>query len=82
MPEKTLDALLDHGNPNPSDTVLEDVDASRQAIEDLMGFGIDVEEVGEELQRDGVVLFSKSYDQLLGTIEVRRKAAVGTGVRA
>jgi transaldolase/glucose-6-phosphate isomerase len=82
MPEKTLDALLDHGNGNPSDTVLEDMDASRQAIEDLMGFGIDVEEVGEELQRDGVVLFSKSYDQLLGTIEERRKAAVGTGVRA
>ena len=82
MPEKTLDALLDHGNRTPSDTVLEDVDASRQAIEDLMAFGIDVEEVGEELQRDGVVLFSKSYDQLLGTIEERRKAAVAARVRA
>jgi len=77
MPEKTLDALLDHGSASPSDTVLEGVAESRKILADLAGAGIDVEAVGEELQKDGVVLFEKSYDQLLGTIEQRRKAAAG-----
>ncbi|HTS03172.1 MAG TPA: transaldolase [Thermoanaerobaculia bacterium] len=82
MPEKTLDALLDHGSASPSDTVLEGVEESRRTLDELGAAGIDVEAVGEELQRDGVALFAKSYDQLLGTIEERRRAAVGTGVRA
>jgi transaldolase/glucose-6-phosphate isomerase len=77
MPEKTLDALLDHGNATPSDTVLEGIEGSRKVLADLAGAGIDVEAVGEELQKDGVVLFEKSYDQLLGTIEQRRQAAAG-----
>lgn len=77
MPEKTLDALLDHGNATPSDTVLEGLEGSRKVLADLAGAGIDVEAVGEELQKDGVVLFEKSYDQLLGTIEQRRQAAAG-----
>ena len=41
-----------------------------------MAFGIDVEAVGEELQRDGVALFGKSYDELLATIEERRRATL------
>jgi transaldolase/glucose-6-phosphate isomerase len=82
MPEKTLEGLLDHGSENPSDTVLEGVEESRKTLDDLKAEGIDVEEVGERLQKDGVVLFSKSYDQLLGTIEQRRQAAVAAGVRA
>jgi transaldolase / glucose-6-phosphate isomerase len=77
MPEKTLDALLDHGSKTPSDTVLEGVSESRKVLDDLKAIGIDVEAVGEELQKDGVVLFEKSYDQLLGTIEQRRQAAAG-----
>jgi len=40
--------------------------------------------VGEQLQRDGVVLFAKSYDELLATIESRRAEAVkaSAGVKA
>ncbi len=82
MPEKTLDALLDHGSGAPSDTVLEGVAESRKVLDDLKTLGVDVEAVGEELQRDGVALFEKSYVQLLGTIEKRRQAAAPAGVRA
>jgi transaldolase/glucose-6-phosphate isomerase len=81
MPEKTLEALLDHGSKTPSDTVLEHVAESRRVLDDLRAIGIDVEAVGEELQKDGVVLFEKSYDQLLGTIEQRRQVAAA-GVKA
>ncbi len=82
MPVKTLDALLDHGSKSPSDTVLEGVAESGKVLDDLRAAGIDVEAVGEELQKDGVALFAKSYDELLGTIEKRRQAAAAAGVRA
>jgi transaldolase/glucose-6-phosphate isomerase len=71
MPEKTLDALLDHGR-TPGDTVKEDVPAARRTLDDLRAVGIDVEAVGDELQKDGVALFEKSYTELLATIETRR----------
>lgn len=71
MPEKTLEALLDHG-ACPGDTVLEGVDEARKVLAGLKAAGIDVEAVGEKLQADGVALFSKSYDELLATIEKRR----------
>jgi transaldolase len=80
MPEKTLDALLDHGK-SLGDTVLEDVDGARKTLEDLKSIGIDVEEVGERLQVDGVKLFATSYDDLLSTIESRRAEAVGQAPR-
>jgi transaldolase len=83
MPEKTLEALLDHGTC-PGDTVLEGVDEARTTLDALKAAGIDVEAVGETLQADGVVLFSKSYDELLATIGTRRAAAAGasTGAKA
>jgi transaldolase/glucose-6-phosphate isomerase len=74
MPEKTLDALLDHGKC-AGDTVLEGVDACRKDLDDLRALGIDVEDVGEQLQVDGVALFERSYDELLSTIEDRRALA-------
>jgi len=81
MPEKTLDALLDHGTC-PGDTVLKGVDEARRVLGGLKAAGIDVEAVGETLQADGVVLFSKSYDELLATIEKRRAAAAGASAAA
>ncbi len=81
MPEKTLGALLDHGRCS-GDTVLEGVDDARKVLDDLRTFGLDVEALGEKLQADGVASFSKSYDDLLATIEARRLAAAPkTGVR-
>lgn len=77
MPEKTLEALLDHGKA-PVDTVKEGVAEARETLDDLRALGIDVEAVGEELQKDGVVLFEKSYDDLLEAIETRRVEALKT----
>ena len=83
MPEKTLEALLDHGK-TPGDTVREGVAEAKKTLDDLRAVGIDVEAVGDQLQKDGVVLFAKSYDELLATIESRRAEAVkaSAGVKA
>ena len=83
MPEKTLEALLDHGR-TPRDTVLEGVTEAKKTLDELRAVGIDIEAVGEQLQKDGVVLFAKSYEELLATIESRRAEAVkaSAGVKA
>jgi transaldolase/glucose-6-phosphate isomerase len=83
MPEKTLEALLDHGR-TPGDTVLEGVAEAKKTLDDLRDVGIDIEAVGEKLQEDGVALFTKSYEELLATIESRRAEAVkaSAGVKA
>ena len=75
MPEKTLDALLDHGKC-PGDTVTQGVEESKKLLDDLRAIGIDIEVVGEKLQKDGVKLFEQSYDELLTSIEARRVAAL------
>ncbi|HEX7614568.1 MAG TPA: transaldolase [Thermoanaerobaculia bacterium] len=80
MPEKTLEALLDHGR-TPRDTVKEGLPAARQTLDDLRAAGIDVEAVGDELQKSGVLLFEKSYDNLLASIETRRVEAMKTRPR-
>ena len=56
--------------------MLEGVDEARHTLARLNAHGIDVEALGERLQVEGVGLFEKSYDDLLGTIEGRRKSVV------
>lgn len=75
LPEKTLVALLDHGR-DLGHTVLEGVDEARRTLDDLKELGLDVEHLGEKLQGEGVVSFEKSYDELLGVVEERRRAAL------
>jgi transaldolase/glucose-6-phosphate isomerase len=77
MPEKTLEALLDHGKC-PGDTVLRGVDEARKTLDELRSIGLDVEAVGEQLQKDGVALFTKAYEELLNTIESRRAEVTKT----
>ncbi len=75
MPEKTLEALLDHGRTR-GDAVREGVPEARRLLDDLRAVGIDVEAVGEELQKNGVALFEKSYVELLAAVETRRAEAL------
>ncbi|HEX7580464.1 MAG TPA: transaldolase family protein, partial [Thermoanaerobaculia bacterium] len=80
IPEKTLEALLDHGRCL-GDTILEGVDESRRTLDALAEEGVDVEAVGEQLQTEGVAAFAKSYDDLLGTIEKRRMEVLQDSAR-
>lgn len=66
LPDKTLAALLDHGKADPTlDFGVPDAEAHMVALESL---GIDLDEVGEALQTDGVRLFAESYDKLIEAV--------------
>jgi transaldolase len=64
MPEKTLDAVADHGRVH-GDTI-EGTAAESQAVFDkLAAAGIDLTDVFRHLEEDGVQKFEKSWEELL-----------------
>lgn len=74
LPPKTLDAFRDHGEPRESLT--EGWDEADARIEALGRLGIDLDQVTEELQREGVDAFARSFDQLLESVEAKRRTLV------
>jgi transaldolase/glucose-6-phosphate isomerase len=71
MPPSTIKDFLDHGRVR--DSLEEDVAAARKVLERLAAAGIDMEQVTDKLQRDGVASFAKSFQDLLDTIAGRRQ---------
>jgi transaldolase len=76
MPLSSVEAFADHGVVR-GQTVLEDLGRARRLWSDLIRVGIDEEEVGEQLETEGVDKFAASYQALLDTIEAKRAAATG-----
>jgi transaldolase len=71
MPLSTVEAFADHGIVR-GDTLLEDLDRARRLWSDLIRVGIDEEEVGEQLEAEGVEKFAASYQKVLDTINAKR----------
>jgi transaldolase len=75
MPDSTVSDFLDHG------TVARTVDAhqdeARSVIDRLAAAGIDMEEVAEVLEAEGVASFAASFDDLMDSLAA--KAAELTG---
>jgi transaldolase len=68
MPEKTLDAVADHGEIT-GDTVSGSYDSSRRVMSDLADQGISYDEVVETLEVEGVDKFEKSWAELVEGVE-------------
>ncbi len=73
MPEKTLLAFADHGEPR-GDTVHGTYDASRQVIADLEAVGVPYDEVVTLLEVEGVQKFDASWAELLASVDTALKA--------
>jgi transaldolase/glucose-6-phosphate isomerase len=50
-----------------------DINDARQALREVEASGISMERVTEELLAEGVASFAKSFDELIETIESKRK---------
>jgi transaldolase len=72
MPLETIDAFLEHGNL--ARRLDERVDDAREAIRMVEAQGISMATVTDELIREGVEAFGKSFDELIATIDQKRKA--------
>jgi transaldolase len=71
VPEKTLEAFLDHGVVQ--ETCTSDDGDAQQVIDDLQKLGININDVCAQLLTDGVVAFERSFVSLLEAIEKKAK---------
>ncbi len=71
MPPETLNALRDHGKVHS--TLQQGIEEAEQQLADLERLGVDLDAITEQLQKDGVKAFADSFDQLLSTLEKKRK---------
>jgi transaldolase len=67
MPLETIEAFADHGEVR-GQTGKEDLDRAHRLWSDLASLGIDEDEVGDRLDREGVEKFADSYNGAVETI--------------
>jgi transaldolase len=69
LPDATIEAFNDHG------TVARTVDAGIDEVHTvwstLADVGVDMDDVAEQLEREGVSSFQKSFDELLGALTTK-----------
>jgi transaldolase len=67
MPEATLEAVADHGEIR-GDTVTGGYAEARQVFDELKAAGIDIDDVTEVLEKEGVQKFEDSWAELLDSV--------------
>jgi transaldolase len=67
MPEATLQAVADHGGIR-GDTIRDGYAAAHAAINDLAKIGIDMADVADLLEQQGVESFEKSWEELIASV--------------
>ena len=70
MPLETIEAFADHGEVR-GQTATEGLDRAHRLWADLAALGIDEDDVGDRLEREGVEKFSDSYNGAVEAIEAK-----------
>jgi transaldolase len=70
MPLETIEAFADHGEVR-GQTATEDLDRAQRLWSDLAALGIDEDDVGWRLEREGVEKFADSYNAAVDTIRAK-----------
>jgi transaldolase len=73
MPEKTLDAVADHGRVH-GDTIEGTAAESQAVFDNLAAVGVDLTDVFRHLEEDGVQKFEKSWEELLEATQAQLDA--------
>ena len=72
MPTQTIKDFLDHGTVER--TLDRGFDEAAQAFRELEAQGIEMDTVTAELLEEGIATFAKSFDELLASIDSKRKS--------
>ena len=72
MPEETIMAYQDHGDPQPR--LEQDLDEAQRVFDELAAAGIDYDDVTRTLEREGVEKFAASFDELLQALDAKRRS--------
>jgi transaldolase/glucose-6-phosphate isomerase len=74
IPEETLNAYRDHGDP--ASRLEDDLDLAHEVLDGLSEVDIDIDQVTQQLEDEGVVKFVKPFDHLMDTLKKEREAAL------
>lgn len=67
IPHSTMDAFLGHGSPHL--TIEEESNGAKDLLKRLNDLNIDINQVCQRIQDEGVDAFQRSFDKLIDTIE-------------
>ncbi|HUM71736.1 MAG TPA: transaldolase family protein, partial [Chloroflexota bacterium] len=70
MPPGTIEAFRDHGRL--ANTLEQEVDKAWELLDNLAELHINLDDITEQLQIEGVIAFEKAFDALLDTIAAKR----------
>jgi len=76
IPKKTIDAFRDHGTAR--ETIEEGLEEAKRDLAKIEAAGIDLGEIFERLQKEGIEAFDASYKNLLKVIETKKQALVAS----
>ena len=77
LPLETIDHFRDHGKIHPK--LQEGIEEAKEVLGGLARLGVNLDDITEQLQEDGVKAFADSFDQLLSALEEKRKALLAVG---
>ena len=83
VPPQTLEAYRDHGEAGSS--LMAELDEAKRDLESLAALGLDLGQITEDLQREGVEKFAQPFDDLLASLAEKRtelSSASAAGVSA
>jgi transaldolase len=70
VPPATLKAFKDHGTA--AETLIEDIDGADETMDMLAEVGVDMQQVTNQLQVEGVALFVEAFENLLSQVDAKR----------
>lgn len=71
LPVETLDAFRDHGKV--ADTLVQDLDKATREMLELKQTGIDIDQITQKLEDEGIDKFNQAYDKLLKSIDTEKQ---------
>lgn len=71
LPVETIDAFRDHGKV--ANTLNQDTESATRALEGLKEKGIDIHQITQQLEEEGIEKFNKSFDKLLKSIDDQKQ---------
>jgi len=66
LPDNTIASFADHGRLG--ETITKNLDLAESQWAKLSDFGVNVDDVADRLEREGVASFQKSFDELIGVL--------------
>ncbi len=73
MPLETMDAYQDHGTPYPQPFGADEIETAKRDLEELSEFGVDLDNVVQVVEDQGVEKFGKSWDLLVTDVDSERQ---------